>query len=141
MARQSLGALLGNVEDKTPTPTPTPEAAPEPQQAETEALAAAATTEPARTVPSVKPRAPRSKQTAEPELPAYLRLVRKETRLREDQQNQLTLHARKLNRAKAAGTARITDNSLIRVAVDLLLSRIEKASGDDERAILESLNQ
>ncbi|HOY80921.1 MAG TPA: hypothetical protein PLB92_02155 [Rhodoglobus sp.] len=71
--------------------------------------------------------------------PAYLRFVRKETRLREDQQNQLTLAARRLNRAKAAGTPRITDNTLIRVAVDLLLSRIDKASGDDEVALLESI--
>lgn len=71
----------------------------------------------------------------------YLRLVRKETRLREDQQNQLTLQARRLNRAKSAGTPRITDNTLIRIAVDLLLERIETARGDDETAILTSVRK
>lgn len=75
------------------------------------------------------------------DLPTYLRLVRKETRLRDDQQNQLTVEARRLNRAKAAGTPRITDNTLIRIAVDLLLDRVSRASGDDEASILRSLKQ
>jgi len=75
----------------------------------------------------------------EPTLPAYLRYVRKETRLREDQQNQLTLQARRLNRAKTTRGARITENSLIRVAVDLFLAQADRAVGDDEDAIRESM--
>jgi len=68
-----------------------------------------------------------------------LRFVRKETRLREDQQNQLTLQARRLNRAKRSAGARITENSLIRVAVDLFLAQADHAVGDDEDAIRKSI--
>ena len=75
----------------------------------------------------------------EPSMPAYLRYVRKETRLREDQQNQLTLQARRLNRAKTTRGARITENSLIRVAVDLFLAQADRAIGDDEDAIRKSM--
>jgi len=137
MARQSLGELLGNLDDK---PTPAAAIADVP---EAESLAVA---EPVEVV--TKPltvRAPRAAPTLAGrdagELPTYLRLVRKETRLREDQQNQLTLEARRLNRAKAAGTPRITDNTLIRIAVDLLLERVARAAGDDESSILRSLNR
>ena len=137
MARQSLGDLLGNLDDK---PTPAAATADVP---EAEPLAAA---EPAEVVTKhLKVRTPRPEPTLAGrdvgELPTYMRLVRKETRLREDQQNQLTLEARRLNRAKAAGTPRITDNTLIRIAVDLLLERVARADGDDESSILRSLNR
>lgn len=72
------------------------------------------------------------------QVPKYLALVRKETRLREDQIDRLTTRARKLNRAKRGGE-RITENTLIRVAVDLLLDRSESLSGTDEAALLNSL--
>jgi hypothetical protein len=75
-------------------------------------------------------------QTAES--PKYLTLIRKETRLREDQIDKLTAIARKLNRAKRGGE-RITENTLIRVAVDLLLDRSESLSGTDEAELLNSL--
>ena len=75
----------------------------------------------------------------DPVTPAYLRFVRKETRLREEQQNQLTLQARRLNRAKKTVGARITENSLIRVAVDLFLAQVDRAVGDDEDAIRKSI--
>ena len=137
MARQSLGDLLGNLDDR-PTPAAAIADVPEAEQ-----LAVA---EPVEVVTKhLKVRTPRPAPTLAVrdvgELPTYLRLVRKETRLREDQQNQLTLEARRLNRAKAAGTPRITDNTLIRVAVDLLLERVAQASGDDESSILRSLNR
>lgn len=72
------------------------------------------------------------------QVPKYLALVRKETRLREDQIDKLTTIARKLNRAKRGGE-RITENTLIRVAVDLLLDRSESLSGTDEAELLNSL--
>ncbi|CAN5568793.1 hypothetical protein BH10ACT7_BH10ACT7_11960 [soil metagenome] len=134
MARANLGALLGNVVDETP-PRQEPTADPRPP-------AAASETDSREPTESSKTAAPPDTPTSRSQRPStapYLRLVRKETRLREDQQNQLTLEARRLNRAKAVGTARITDNTLIRVAVDLLLARIREAKGDDERALLESL--
>ena len=131
MGRANLGALLGNVEDKpAATKGEQPSAAAPPvedsRSIETKVRrpTAAAKSEPAKVV-------------AEPA--TYLRFVRKETRLRDDQQNLLTQHARRLNRTRATGSPRITDNTLIRVAVDLLLARIDSATGDDEAAILKSL--
>ena len=135
MARQSLGDLLGNVGDRpaiTPSGADAPEVEVLPRAQSTEVLAARSETPTARTAPIPAP-------PTEGETPLYLRFVRKETRLREDQQNQLTLWARRLNRAKRTGSPRITDNTLIRVAVDLLLARIDVASGNDEKSILRTL--
>ena len=136
MARANLGALLGNVEAEPTTKDPaTPaEGLAEQLPAHSRVPRTKGGTDapaPARTLQSI---------SAPDEMAPYLRLVRKETRLREDQQNQLTQQARRLNRAKLAGAARITDNTLIRIAVDLLLAHIDNARGDDEAAILESLN-
>ena len=142
MSRANLGQLLGNVGETTTRVVP---------QAEPRQVARA--TEPAMPASLVKaPRLPSQvtpptdietigPSTVDSTAPAYLRYVRKETRLREDQQNQLTVQARRLNRAKKTQGARITENSLIRVAVDLLLARIERASGDDEDAIRKSLGK
>lgn len=79
-----------------------------------------------------------SKQAA-PKTPAYLALQRKETRLREEQIDALTAAARELNRAKSAGGERITENTLIRVAVDLLLSNSAALTGSNENEILNSV--
>lgn len=138
MVRANLGHLLGKVEDPPQVSPTAPEREPTPP-----VEVPAPTPTPMPKIPkTVAPRAAKPKPAAlEVSGPAYLKFVRKETRLREDQQNQLTLAARRINRAKAAGTSRITDNTLIRVAVDLLLQRIERASGDDETSLLESLNQ
>ena len=137
MARQSLGDLLGNL-DENPAPADGANEAHEPKPARP-AKALQAPPEPAQTQTPRPAPSPTSRDVDD--LPIYLRLVRKETRLREDQQNQLTLEARRLNRAKAAGTPRITDNTLIRIAVDLLLERVSRSSGDDEPSILRSLKQ
>jgi hypothetical protein len=56
-------------------------------------------------------------------LPPYLTYVRKECRLRPDQLDALTALARKLNRERKGKGERITENTLIRWAVDLLLER------------------
>jgi hypothetical protein len=74
-----------------------------------------------------------------PPVPAYLRFERKETRLRLDQLTALTEHARRLNKAKGTGHARITENTLIRIAVDLLLADIDRADGATEERIRRSL--
>ena len=140
MARANLGQLLGNVGKSTPPVAP-----------KAESRTVAVSTEPAVPEVPVTPAMPASrvklaiqKQNAEraseePSMPAYLRCVRKETRLREDQQNQATLQARRLNRAKKTVGARITENSLIRVAVDLFLVEVDRAVGDDEDAIRKSI--
>ncbi|MDM7325418.1 MAG: ATPase [Thermus sp.] len=53
--------------------------------------------------------------------PKYLTYVRKECRLRPDQLDALTALARKLNRERKGKGERITENTLIRWAVDLLI--------------------
>ena len=140
MVRANLGQLLGNLGETTPPAiikaklhTAAVEPAAEPLETKAK---------PTRAKPQVLPAI--EKHHAEPAVedprtPAYLRFVRKETRLREDQQNQLTLQARRLNRAKRTAGARITENTLIRVAVDLFLAQADRAVGDDEDAIRKSI--
>lgn len=75
------------------------------------------------------------------ELPKYLKLERKEARLRQDQIDALTDLTRKLNRTKRVkGGERLTDNTLIRVAVDLLLSKASELQGTTEDELRRSLN-
>jgi hypothetical protein len=66
--------------------------------------------------------------------PRYLSLLRKEARLREDQVLALGKLARRLNRAKSASnpSERITENTLIRVAVDALLANEGYLLGESE---------
>lgn len=75
------------------------------------------------------------------ELPKYLKLERKEARLRQDQIDALTDLTRKLNRMKRnRGGERLTDNTLIRVAIDLLLSKADELQGTTEEELRSSLN-
>ena len=69
----------------------------------------------------------------------YLTLERKEARLRSDQFADLTIQARRLNKAKGTGGERITENTLIRVAVDLLMANIDKATGATEDELRDSV--
>jgi hypothetical protein len=55
-------------------------------------------------------------------VPPYLTYVRKECRLRPDQLDALTALARRLNRERRGRGERITENTLLRLATDLLLS-------------------
>jgi RNA polymerase-interacting CarD/CdnL/TRCF family regulator len=71
--------------------------------------------------------------------PHYLTFIRKEARLRTDQITALTDLARRLNRAKDSGGERITDNTLIRVAVDVLIERIDDLEGSSESELRRSV--
>jgi hypothetical protein len=62
----------------------------------------------------------------------YTDLVRKELRLHADQADELTVLASKVQRARREKGERITDNTLIRVAVDLLLERQKELVGSTE---------
>lgn len=73
------------------------------------------------------------------EVPKYLTLVRKETRLRDDQLEQLTAITRQLNRQRQGKGERITENTLIRIAVDLLLNQSSQLQGTTEAELLASL--
>jgi hypothetical protein len=127
MARANLSDLLGKVDE------PAPPVEPKPLVERTPRVVAPKPAEAVEPIAKPKP-APRAAAQ-----PLYLRLVRKEARLREEQYANLTLHARRLSRARGGQGARITENTLIRVAVDLLLERIDKAAGGDEEALLRSL--
>lgn len=75
---------------------------------------------------------------APPPGPRYLTYVRKECRLREDQLDALTQLARRLSRARRARGPRITENTLIRLAVDRLLA---EARAQGVEGLLERLDE
>jgi hypothetical protein len=142
MARADLRGLIGNLGDAEPSPAPTP-ATPPTAKTLPPFSTMRPTPEPTN---SEGPRATRTasipdraQQQSASEGARFTDFERKETRLRTDQQNALTEHARRLNRAKGVGGQRITDNTLIRVAIDLLLSRADKLAGHDEAELRKSL--
>lgn len=76
---------------------------------------------------------------ASPAMPKYLTLERKDARLRADQLDDLATLVRRLSRQRHQRTERITDNTLIRVAVDVLLQHTDVLAGDDEAELRNSL--
>lgn len=79
-------------------------------------------------------------QHHEPESPMYARLERKDVRLRADQIAQLAELVRELMRARKVKVERITENTLIRVAVDLLLTHRAQLRGGTERELRNSVS-
>ena len=73
------------------------------------------------------------------EVPKYLTLVRKEARLHSSQLDKLTSLTRSLNRQRKGSGERITENTLIRVAIDLLLERGDELKGTTERELKKSV--
>lgn len=73
------------------------------------------------------------------DVPKYQRMVRKEARLRPDQVDALAQLRRHVSRARSTRLEPITDNTLLRVAVDLLLERGEALTGDNEDQLRESV--
>jgi len=69
----------------------------------------------------------------------YDELERKEARLRTDQFSRLTELSRGLNRQRQGRGERITENTLIRVAIDLLLARSADLAGTTEAELRNSL--
>ncbi|QBR75686.1 hypothetical protein E3O41_13510 (plasmid) [Microbacterium sediminis] len=60
--------------------------------------------------------------------------------MREDQLEALSVQAKRLQRAKGtAAGERITDNTLIRVAVDLLITRFDDLAGVTEEELRNSV--
>ncbi|GAA1315981.1 hypothetical protein GCM10009634_86880 [Saccharothrix xinjiangensis] len=72
------------------------------------------------------------------EQPRYLTLVRKEARLRPDQATALADLRRRLARSRTDRSETITDNTLLRIAVDLLLAHADRLHGDTEEQLTES---
>ena len=72
----------------------------------------------------------------------YRDYIPKTARIRNDQNQALTRLARELNSAKRDKSApRITENTLIRVALDLLLERERDLRGETETAIRRSVQR
>ena len=73
--------------------------------------------------------------------PRYLRLVRKEARLRVDQVDALAVLRRQLARQRTDRAEILTDNTLIRIAVDLLLTHTDRLHGDTEDELRNSVTR
>lgn len=71
--------------------------------------------------------------------PRYLTLVRKEARVRADQAADLAALRRRVSRNRSDRAEVITDNTLIRIAVDLLFARAGDLAGDTEEALRRSV--
>jgi hypothetical protein len=136
MPRQSVADLLGEV-DQAPAVLPARLA-----PAEEVPAAAAEKPEPRRPAPRRVARGPRDTGTAgvtESQVPKWQRLERKELRLRADQLDELARIRRALNRQRGGEGERITENTLIRVAVDVLLGRAGRLRGTTEDELRKSV--
>jgi hypothetical protein len=128
-------ALHGGSNSQPPTPMAAPVPVTEVAPGETDGgaeLLTASKPEKAREKPAV----PETRSEASEPLVSshthYTELVRKELRLHADQADELTMLATKVQRARKEKGERITDNTLIRLAVDLLLQRQKELVGSTE---------
>ncbi|MDX2802715.1 hypothetical protein [Streptomyces scabiei] len=65
-------------------------------------------------------------------MPRYATMARLEARVRPDQATALTELRRQVAASRTDRSERITDNTLIRLAVDLLLKNADRIHGDTE---------
>lgn len=72
------------------------------------------------------------------EVPRYLTMERKEIRLPQEHLDQLTMLVRQLNRARKSSGERITENTLIRIAIAALLEHADQLQGVSEDELLQS---
>ncbi|WP_073921164.1 hypothetical protein [Streptomyces sp. CB00455] len=100
---------------------------------------ASARTEAPASAADVPSPAPASAPTGIPEQqPRWATLERKEARLRRDQLRALAALRRQVARDRQTRDEIITDNTLIRVAVDFLLHHADTLTGDTEEQLLTS---
>ena len=91
------------------------------------------------TTPATKESAPLKPQAKVTAPSHFTQLERKETRLRQEQLDGLEALTKRVKRSKSTGGERITDNTLIRVAVDLLLSQADQIQGSTETELRKSV--
>lgn len=84
--------------------------------------------------------APAASDDAASARPHYSQLVRKELRVFQDQAVDLKLLTMSINASRVGPGERITDNTLVRVAIDLLLQHRDELSGTSEADLRSSLN-
>jgi hypothetical protein len=82
---------------------------------------------------------PRRVRAGSEDKPKYQQMLRTEARLRPDQVTALTSLRRRVSANRDDKSERITDNTLVRVAVDLLLARADDLTGDTEDQLRESV--
>jgi hypothetical protein len=73
-------------------------------------------------------------------LAKFARLTRKDTRIRADQDAALTALAKTVMRRRTVKAERITENTLIRIAIDLLFVHAELLRGSTEEELRNSLS-
>lgn len=71
--------------------------------------------------------------------PKFARLMRKDARVRADQDLALTRLTRSVMAARTVKAERITENTLIRVAIDLLLAHAHELHGSTEDELRHSV--
>ncbi|MBG6099075.1 hypothetical protein [Nocardioides luteus] len=153
MARPKLTNLISNLEDTAPDPveastepgdeTPAEDPGSAPALQSVPSAAGEAPVETPVVVEMAEPKpapAPKKQNSAKPATktktakaapivegdgPRYLKLTRKEARFTDEQLDGLTVLTRRLNKRRGGAGERFTDNTLIRVAVDLLLSEAD----------------
>lgn len=123
---RGTSALVPRVEPLAVGSLPVPAAPPE-----------GAAPEPAR---EPAPQAVPDPSSASDPVPKYLRLVRHDLRVRADQMEALAALRRRISadRGRRERSERITDNTLIRVAIDLLLAHGDELAGATEDQIRDS---
>jgi hypothetical protein len=134
--RKSLAELISD-DDEQPAPTPPPPRPERPAEQPTDGPAAE-TGKPDLRPASASPRRPPTKSRT-PRLPKYKTMERKEVLARGEQLDELTALRRRLNRARSGSGERITENTLVRVAIDLLLAHADQLSGATEEELRESV--
>lgn len=92
-------------------------------------------------LPQARAPKPRSPEAPESGSPRYLTMERFDARLRSDQMDALAALRRRLTRNRTDRSERITENTLLRVAVDLLLQNTDRLSGETEEQLAASVLQ
>ena len=83
-------------------------------------------------LPPAQSQTPGRPRSGSEDQPKFRQMLRLEARLRPDQVNDLAVLRRRVAAARQVRDERITDNTLIRVAVDLLLANGDQLVGDTE---------
>jgi hypothetical protein len=144
MARANLASLLAVTDPPKNDASSTPESAVETvrKTRSTQGASIARTSLPSAEVGTDKYEGTDASDTGQQRSgagPRYLQLERKELRIRVDQADELARLTRRINRSRRGAGERITDNTLIRVAVDLLLERSAHIAGTTEDELRKSL--
>ncbi len=80
-----------------------------------------------------------TRQPTDDDTPRYQTFPRSEARLRPEQMAALSSLRRKVAANRANRSERITDNTLLRLAVDLLLQHADRIEGDTEEQMRHAL--